>query len=72
MLVLHCTGHTALPTDTAIGTGHVAHRGTGAGSAEHIGTGNKVCGLIAAPALALNCHMLPVDERELLTHSLGT
>ncbi len=72
VLILHCTGHTTLPTDTAVSTGHVAHRSTCASGTEHIGTGNKVCGLIATPALALDSHMLLVDNRELLAHGLSS
>ena len=60
-----------LPADAAIGACHVAYRSTGARRGEHVGTGHKVGSLIASPALTLDGHTAPVDERELPAHCLG-
>ena len=63
LLVLELPAHAGFPADTAVSRCHVGDGGACAGRFEHVGPGNEVSHFVAAPALALDGHVVLVDPR---------
>ena len=61
-LILEGPGHARAPADAAVGAGHVDDGRARFHGGEHVGLGDHVADLVAAPAVALDADPFRVDE----------